>query len=105
ISTPLFSISPPFMYGGPAPNVPKMGASTNQSLVVFLYQSKVIPSLDANIRASKPKFNCSEVSQVTSGFVTLSGYAVTPEIGFVSPKKYPGNTYAICDEYMKLGID
>src|SRR5690606_37818016 len=81
-STPVFSMSPPLIYGAAAPAVPRIGANTNQSLVVFLYQSAVKESLELKKRASIPKSSCSEVSQVTSGLGILVGIEVTVEVGF-----------------------
>src|SRR5690606_36298403 len=85
-STPVFSISPPFTYGAAAPAVPRIGAKTNQSLVVFLYQSAVKASRVLKKRASTPKSSCSEVSQATSGLGILVVIEVTVEVGFLTPK-------------------
>src|SRR5690554_6844815 len=85
-STPVFSISPPLINGAAAPAVPRTGAKTSQSLVVFLYQSAVKDSLELKKRASTPISNCSEVSQVTSGFAILVGAVETDGVGLLSPK-------------------
>src|SRR5690606_40135910 len=60
-STPVFSISPPFINGGGAPEVPIDGANTNQFLVVFLYQSPVTESLELKKHASRSKEHTSEI--------------------------------------------
>src|SRR5690606_17659540 len=85
-STPVFSIAPPFTYGAAAPAVPRIGAKTNQSLVVCLYQSAVKERREWKKRASTPKSSCSAVSQVTSGSGILVGIEVTVEVGFLTPK-------------------
>src|SRR5690606_33435962 len=74
-STPVFSISPPFINGGGAPEVPIDGANTNQCLVVFVYQSAVTESLALKTRASTAKPYRSEPSLVTPGFANRVGAA------------------------------